>query len=80
MRSWLLDHDDKRFHTWQEIHHPEGWIAASAETLALHIDMSGPRVAAFPTDIAVAMNAFAARHGLPDHPTGAGKPIAIHRT
>lgn len=79
VHSWLLDHDAKRFQFWQEIHHPDGWIAASAETLALHIDMSGPRVAPFPADIAAGLDAFAATHGLPDMPAGAGQPIGIPR-
>jgi acyl-CoA thioester hydrolase len=79
VHSWLLDHDSKRFHTWQEIHHPDGWIAATGETLALHIDMSVPRVAPFPADIAAGMDAFAASHGLPERPDGAGHPIGIAR-
>lgn len=79
VHSWLLDHDEKRFHTWQEIHHADGWIAATGETLALHIDMSGPRVAPFPADIAAGMDAFAATHGLPEMPEGAGRSIGIRR-
>ena len=79
VHSWLLDHDEKRFHTWQEIHHEDGWIAATGETLALHIDMSGPRVAAFPDDIAAGMDDFARTHGLPDMPEGAGRSIGIPR-
>ncbi|GKY88548.1 thioesterase family protein [Sinisalibacter aestuarii] len=79
VRSWLLDHDEKRFHTWQEIRHEDGWIAATGETLALHIDMSGPRVVPFPDDIAAGMDAFAAAHGRPDRPEGAGSAIGIPR-
>lgn len=79
VHSWLLDHDAKRFHTWQEIHHPDGWIAATAETLGLHIDMAGPRVAPFPADIAAKLDDFAATHGLPDKPDAAGQPIGIAR-
>jgi len=79
VHSWLLDHDAKRFHAWQEIHHEDGWVAATGETLALHIDMSGPRVAPFPPDIAAAMDAFARDHGLPEKPEGAGRSIGIAR-
>jgi acyl-CoA thioester hydrolase len=79
VQSWLLDHDDKRFHTWQELHHVDGWIAATGETLALHIDMSGPRVAPFPADIAARMDEFATAHGRPDRPEGAGRAIGIPR-
>jgi acyl-CoA thioester hydrolase len=79
VHSWLLDHDEKRFHTWQEIHHEDGWIAATGETLALHIDMAGPHVAPFPDDIAAGMDAFAKTHGLPKMPEGAGRSIGIPR-
>ena len=79
VHSWLIDHDAKRFHTWQEIHAEDGFIAATAETLGLHIDMSGPRVAPFPDRIAAGLDAFAAKHGLPEMPEGAGKAIGIPR-
>ena len=87
VHSWLLDHDAKRFHTWQEIHAEnraengaeDGFVAATAETLALHIDMSGPKVAPFPDDIAAGLDAFAAKHGLPEMPEGAGRAIGIPR-
>lgn len=79
VKSWLLDHDEKRFHTWQEIHHEDGWIAATGEALTLHIDRAGPRVAPFPADIAARLEAFAARHTREDWPEGAGRGIAIRR-
>ena len=79
VRSWLVDHDAKRFHSWQEIHAEAGFVAATAETLALHIDQSGPKVAPFPADIAAKLDGFAASHGLPEMPEGAGKAIGIAR-
>ena len=48
----LLDHDDKRLRAYQEIRHVDGWLAATSESLSLHVDMSGPKVAPFPADIA----------------------------
>ena len=47
----LLDHDEKRIHFFQELHHIDGWLAATSESLILHVDMSGPRVVPFPSDI-----------------------------
>ena len=38
----LLDHDDKRLRAYQEIRHTDGWLAATSESLSLHVDMSGP--------------------------------------
>lgn len=75
----LLDHDGKRFHTWQELWHVDGWLAATAESLALHIDMSGPRVAPFPPDIAAKLAAMRAAHATLPHPDRAGRRIGIPR-
>ena len=47
----LIDHDDKRLRAYQEIRHVDGWLAATSESLSLHIDMSGPKVAPFPPDV-----------------------------
>ena len=79
VRSWLMDHDAKRFHTWQEIwtEGAEPWCAATGEGLGLHVDMTGPRVAPMPPDIAAKMDAFARAHGHPDRPERAGRSIGI---
>ncbi|MDP3896914.1 MAG: thioesterase family protein [Mesorhizobium sp.] len=75
----LLDHDEKRLRSYQEIHHVDGWLAATSEALTLHIDMSGPKVAAFPPDIMAKVEAMRAAHaGLP-MPERAGRSIGIRR-
>lgn len=79
VRSWLLDYDEKRIHGWQEIWHEDGWCAATGEALTLHIDMSGPRVAAMPDDIAANLKTLGRRHGLSEMPEGAGRAIGIAR-
>lgn len=79
VRFQLLDHDTKRFHFYQELIHTDGWIAASAEGLSLHIDMSGPRVAPMPPDIMANMAALLARHAALPVPETVGKPIGIRR-
>ncbi|MEJ2028594.1 MAG: thioesterase family protein [Maritimibacter sp.] len=79
VKSWILDHDAKRYHGWQEVWHEDGWCAASAEVLSLHIDMSGPKVAPMPDDIAARMADFARRHGRSDLPEGAGGRIGLRR-
>ncbi|TIX84400.1 MAG: thioesterase [Mesorhizobium sp.] len=33
----LLDHDDKRLRAYQEIRHVDGWLAATSESLSLHV-------------------------------------------
>ncbi len=79
VQTWLLDHDEKRFHVYQELHHADGWLAATGEGLGLHIDMSGPRVAPFPPDVAETLNRYARIHGHPDRPERAGRAIGIPR-
>jgi acyl-CoA thioester hydrolase len=75
----LLDHDEKRLRAYQEIRHVDGWLAATSETLSLHIDMSGPKVAPFPADIQGKVEAMRAAHaGLP-MPERAGRSIGIRR-
>lgn len=79
VQSWLLDRDEKRFHTYQEIHHEDGWLAATGEALGLHIDMSGPKVAPMPGDIAARFDEFMAKHGRPDRPGRIGRRVGIAR-
>ena len=75
----LLDHDEKRIHFFQELHHADGWLAATSEALTLHVDMSGPRVAPFPPDILEKVKAMRAAHaGLPT-PDRAGRSVGIRR-
>jgi acyl-CoA thioester hydrolase len=48
----LLDVDDKRVLFYLEARHAKGgWIAASAEMLALHINMALRKAAPFPADV-----------------------------
>lgn len=75
----LLDHDDKRLRAYQEIRHVDGWLAATCETLSLHVDMTGPKVAPFPADVLAEIEAVRAAHaGLP-MPERAGRAIGIRR-
>ncbi|WP_156874873.1 thioesterase family protein [Sulfitobacter alexandrii] len=54
----LIDFDEKRFHYYQELFHEDGWIAATAEGLTLHVDQSGPRVAPMPQPIQDALTSL----------------------
>jgi acyl-CoA thioester hydrolase len=75
----LLDNDDKRLHAYQEIRHVDGWLAATSETLSLHIDMGGPRVAPFPGDILASIGSVRAAHDALPRPERAGRSIGIRR-
>ena len=76
----IVDHDEKRLHLWQEMHHAdEGWCAATCETLALHVDQSGPKVAPMPEDIRTRVAAVAAAHAALPRPEALGRPMGIRR-
>lgn len=75
----LLDNDEKRLRAYQEIRHVDGWLAATSETLSLHVDMAGPKVAAFPEDIAGKVSALRDAHARLPQPERAGRSIAIKR-
>lgn len=76
----LIDHDAKRLRSYQEIRHVDGWLAATSETLTLHIDMGGPKVAPFPADILARVEAMASAHRPLPMPERAGRSIGIRRT
>lgn len=75
----LLDHDQKRFHYFQELHHVDGWLAATSEVLTLHVDMNGPKVCPFPPDIMAKLDAMRAAHAALPVPVRAGRSIGIRR-
>ncbi len=77
----LVDHDEKRLHLWEEMRHAEeGWCAATCETLLLHVDQSGPKVAPMPEDLRARIDALAAAHAALPRPEALGRPMGIHRT
>ncbi|MER8399120.1 thioesterase family protein [Mesorhizobium sp. M1348] len=73
----LLDHDEKRLRAYQEIRHLDGWLAATSETLSLHVDMAGPKVAPFPADVLAKVEAMRAAHAALPMPERAGRSIGI---
>jgi acyl-CoA thioester hydrolase len=75
----LIDHDDKRLRAYQEIRHVDGWLAATSESLSLHVDMTGPRVASFPADILANVQSLRALHADLPMPERAGRSIGIKR-
>ncbi|AVL52234.1 thioesterase [Roseobacter denitrificans] len=75
----LLDFDAKRFHFYQEIWHEDGWCAATAEALSLHVDQSGPRVAPMPRHILDKLRNLHDAHSRLPRPDRAGRQIGIRR-
>jgi acyl-CoA thioester hydrolase len=75
----LIDCDAKRLRAYQEIRHVDGWVAATSETLSLHVDMNGPKVTPFPPDITERIEAMFVAHSSLPMPERAGRAISIRR-
>ncbi|CAL8972090.1 L-carnitine dehydrogenase [Rhodoplanes serenus] len=77
----LLDHDAKRLHYFQQLFHAEhGFMAATLEVMALHVDMEAGRTAPAPPPIATRLAEMKAAHSRLPRPEAAGRRIAMpHR-
>lgn len=60
--SWLVGVDDKRLHLIHEMRQAEdGFLAATAELMLIHVDLSQRRAVPFPADRLAAITALAAK-------------------
>jgi acyl-CoA thioester hydrolase len=76
----LIDADEKRFHFFHRMHHAEqGFLAATNELLALHVDLGGPRAAALPPDAVARLEPLLAAHRRLPAPPQLGRRIGIKR-
>ena len=74
----LLDHDAKRVHFFEQLFHAaEGWVSATSENMALHVDMAAGKSAPFPPDIAAVLARMKAAHAALPVPEAAGRRIAM---
>ncbi|WP_120502458.1 thioesterase family protein [Roseovarius sp. EL26] len=74
---YMLDYDGKRFHTYQELFHEDGWISATGEGLTLHVNLDGPKVAPMPDDILARVSKMAKAHATLPSPADVGRKIEI---
>ena len=74
----LLNFDAKRLQYFEELHHAEqGWLSATSENMALHVDMTARKTARFPDAVVARLARMKAAHaGLPV-PQGAGHRIEM---
>jgi acyl-CoA thioester hydrolase len=74
----LLDYDAKRLHYFEQLFHAdEGWLSATSENMALHIDMDAKKTTGFPDDIAARLALLKAAHATLPVPDGVGRRIAM---
>jgi acyl-CoA thioester hydrolase len=78
----LLDIDDKRLHYYMELHHAVGgWLSATAESLALHVDVHSRKVVPFPPDILANFALMKASHARLPRPQTLGQGVRMpHRS
>ena len=76
----LLDYDSKRLHYFQQMYHKEqGYLAATSEQLALHVDLNTRRSGAFPQHVLDQLDAMATTHLRLEAPSQVGHRIGIKR-
>ena len=77
--SQILAYDEKRIHPFQCIYHADKhYLAATAEWLALHVDLTSRRVTPWPQSILSALQKFTERQGVLPKPPEAGQKIRLH--
>ncbi|MCW2307008.1 thioesterase family protein [Rhodobium gokarnense] len=80
VESRILDVDDKRLHSWQELYHAEeGFLSATSEQMFLHVDMESRRTAPWPAPIRERLDALQGAATKLGRPERAGRAIRIAR-
>jgi acyl-CoA thioester hydrolase len=74
----LIDFDLKRLLYFEELRHADdGWLSATSENMALHVDMAARKTVAFPPNIAARLAAMKAAHAALPVPEAIGRRIAM---
>ena len=78
--SQILAYDEKRIHQFQRMFHAEEkYLAATAEWMNLHIDLTNRRVRPWPESILSALQEFADRQGVLPMPKEAGTKMKVRK-
>ena len=76
----LLDHDNKRLHFFQQMFHKDkGYLAATSEQLALHVNMSTRKATEFPPPVLEQLEGMSKTHLVLPVPSQVGHRIGIKR-
>ena len=74
----ILAFDDKRIHQFQRLYHgEEGYLAATAEWMTLHVDLERRKVAPWPEEILADIRKVAAEQGDWPWPEEAGRRMRV---
>jgi acyl-CoA thioester hydrolase len=76
----LLDCDAKRLHFFEQLFHAaEGWVSATSEDIALHVDLESKKTAPFPDYVAARLQEMKASHARLPRPEAAGRRIEMRK-
>jgi len=76
----LLNYDKKRLHFFQQMYHKtQGYLAATSEQLAFHVDMTTRKSGEFQQRVLDSLDNMAANHPRLDIPSQVGHQIGIKR-
>ena len=74
----LLAFDAKRLHYFEQLWHAEaGWLSATSENMALHVDTDQKKSVPFPDDVMARLTRMQAAHAALPLPDGIGRRIAM---
>ena len=80
IESRLLDHDHKRLHYFHAMYDArEGWLAATNELVAMHVDMATRKSAPFAVATQQRLAAMQAAHSDRPRPPEVGRALGIRR-
>jgi len=78
--SQLLGYDEKRIHQFQRMYHAtDGFLAATAEWMNLHVNLDARRVSPWPDAILERIAAFAGTQTGQQRPAEAGRRMSIRK-
>jgi acyl-CoA thioester hydrolase len=74
----LLGYDAKRIQLFEQLlHATENWVAATCETMTLHVDMATKKVAPFPDSVMRALERMKTAHAELPLPDGTGRSVKM---
>ena len=74
----VLAFDEKRIHQFQRLYHADdGYLAATAEWMSLHVDLETRRVAPWPQQILADITRVSAAQGDWPYPEEAGRQMSV---
>lgn len=76
----LVDADARRHHWWLELHALDhGFLSATSEVLALHVDLAAKKVVPFPDEVMARTEAWLAASRALSMPEAMGRKVGIGR-